>query len=157
MKATKAFADVIGAYIEKEKQADELFAKRVDEQPTKTITGCVNYILKEVKNSGVNGWTDDEIFGMAKHFFDEKDLKDPGAINGRVVVNCRVELSDEEKAKAKEKALKDFELAERERLEKKAKAERTRAIKREEAKTQALMEKRERESKMQLDLFGGAL
>ena len=154
MKATEAFAKTIGAFIEQEKQADPLFAKCVDEQPAKTVQGCVNYILKEVKKSGVVGWTDAEIFGMAKHFFDEKELKDPGAISARVVVNHHVELSDEEKAKAKEKALKDFEQAERERLEKKAKADMEREVKREEAKTKALMEKRERESKMQLDLFG---
>ena len=154
MKATEAFAKTIGAFIEQEKQADPLFAKCVDEQPAKTVQGCVNYILKEVKKSGVVGWTDAEIFGMAKHFYDEKELKDPGAISARVVVNHHVELSDEEKAKAKEKALKDFEQAERERLEKKAKADMEREVKREEAKTKALMEKRERESKMQLDLFG---
>lgn len=154
MKATEAFAKTIGAYIEREKQADSLFAKCVDDQPTKTVQGCVNYILKEVKKSGVVGWTDAEIFGMAKHFYDEKELKDPGAISARVIVNHHVELSDEEKAKAKEKALKDFEQAERERLEKKAKADMEREVKREEAKTKALMEKRERESKMQLDLFG---
>ena len=154
MKATEAFAKTIGAYIEREKQADSLFAKRVDDQPTKTVQGCGNYILKEVKKSGIAGWTDAEIFGMAKHFFDEKELKDPGAISARVIVNHHVELSDEEKAKAKEKALKDFEQAERERLEKKAKADMEREVKREEAKTKALMEKRERESKMQLDLFG---
>lgn len=87
MKATEAFAKTIGAYIEKEKQADPLFAKCVDEQPTKTVQGCVNYILKEVKKSGIAGWTDAEIFGMAKHFYDEKELKDPGAISARVVVN----------------------------------------------------------------------
>ena len=154
MKATEAFAKTIGAYIEREKQADSLFAKCVDDQPAKTVQGCVNYILKEVKKSGVVGWTDAEIFGMAKHFYDEKELKDPGAISARVIVNHHVELSDEEKAKAKEKALKDFEQAERERLEKKAKADMEREVKREEAKTKALMEKRERESKMQLDLFG---
>ena len=154
MKATEAFAKTIGAYIEREKQADSLFAKCVDDQPTKTVQGCVNYILKEVKKSGIAGWTDAEIFGMAKHFFDEKELNYPGAISARVIVNHHVELSDEEKAKAKEKALKDFEQAERERLEKKAKADMEREVKREEAKTKALMEKRERESKMQLDLFG---
>ncbi len=157
MKASDEFTKTIGAYIEKEKQADPLFAKCVDEQPEKTIQGCVNYILTEVKKSGVAGWADAEIFGMAKHFFDEKSLKDPGAISARVVVNHRIELTDEEKAKAREKALKDFEQAERERLKKKAEADMEREVKREEAKTKALMEKRERESKMQLDLFGGAL
>lgn len=153
MKATKQFAKVIGEYIEKAKQEDELFAKCVDSQPSKTIQGCVNYILKTVKDSGVAGWTDDEIFGMARHFYDEKELKDPGAIRANVVVNHHIELSDEDKAKAREKALRDYEQAERDRLEKKARAERDREQKREEAKAKALQEKRERESRMQLDLF----
>lgn len=158
MKATKQFAQVIGEYIEKAKQEDPLFAKCVDSQPSKTIQGCVNYILKTVKDSGVAGWTDDEIFGMARHFYDEKELKDPGdqRVN-KIVINQPVDLTEEEKAAAKAKALADYEKAEREKLEKKAKAERERAIKREEARKEAQKEKRERESKMQLDLFGGAL
>ena len=154
MKATEAFAKTIGEFIEKQKKADPLFAKCVDSQPSKTIQGCVNYILHEVKKSGIAGWTDDEIFGMATHFYDERDLKDPGAIKANVVVNHHVELSDEEKARAKKKALQDFEDAERKRLEEKAKAEKERAAKREEQRIKALQEKRERESKMQLDLFG---
>ena len=32
------------------------------------------FVLKEVKNSGVNGWTDDEIFGMAKHLKKHAEL-----------------------------------------------------------------------------------
>ena len=55
MKATEAFTLTIAAYIEKEKQADKLFAKCVDSQPSKTIEGCVNYILKEVQKSQVIG------------------------------------------------------------------------------------------------------
>ena len=154
MKATENFRKTVEAYIESEKQADPLFAKCVDEQPKKTTQGCVNYILNEVKKSGVAGWCDDEIYGMVRHFYDEKELKDPGEVRGaRVIVNHHVELSEEEKTKAKEKALAEYEKEERERLEKKAKADKERAIKREEAKTKALMEKRERESKMQLDLF----
>lgn len=153
MKATSNFMKAIEAFIEREKQTDELFAKCVEEQPEKTIEGCVNYILKTVKDSGIAGWTDEEIFGMAKHFFDERDLKDPGAIKARVVVNHQVELSEEEKKSAKEKALKDYQEAERKKLEEKAKREQERFLKKEQAKAQALLEKRERESKMQLDLF----
>lgn len=154
MKATEAFAKTIGEYIEKEKQADPLFAKCVDGQPDKTIQGCVNYILHQVKKSGIAGWTDAEVFGMAKHFYDEKEIKDPGNIRAQVVVNHHIELSAEDKAKAREKALQEYEEAERKKLEQKAKAEQERAAKREEAKAKALQEKRERENKMQLDLFG---
>lgn len=154
MKASDPFVKTIGEYIEREKQADPLFAKCVDDHPNKTVQGCVNFILNEVKKSGIAGWTDDEIFGMAKHFYDEKELKDPGAINAKVVVNHHVELSDDDKAKAKEKALQEYQEAERKKLEQKAKADKERAEKREEARIKALHEKRERENKMQLDLFG---
>lgn len=154
MKATEAFTQTIAAYIEKEKQADKLFAKCVDSQPSKTIEGCVNYILKEVQKSQVSGWTDDEIFGMAKHFFDEKDLRDPGKINARVVINHHVELSDKEKEEARKKALADYEKEQREKLEAKARMEKAREQKRQEEKKKAAQEKRQRENKMQLDLFG---
>ena len=154
MKATNNFMKAIEAFIEREKQTDELFAKCVEEQPKKTPQGCVNYILKEVKKSGVAGWTDEEIYGMAKHFYDEKELKDPGELrNTRVVVNHHVELSDEEKTQAKAKALAEYEKAEKEKLEKKAQKEKEIAVKRKEAERKALMEKRERERKMQLELF----
>lgn len=154
MKASDSFVKTIGEYIEREKKADPLFAKCVDDQPKKTIDGCVNYILNEVKKSGIAGWTDDEIYGMAKHFYDERELKDPGAIKAKVVVNHHVDLSEEEKAKAKEKALQEYQEAERKKLEQKAQADKERAAKREEQRIQALKEKRERENKLQLDLFG---
>ena len=153
MKGTEMFAKTIGEYIEREKKADPLFAKCVEEQPKKNIQGCVNFILHEVKKSGIAGWTDDEIFGMAKHFYDEKELKDPGSVRVRVVVNHNVELSEADKEQAKANALKEYQEAERKKLEQKAKADRERAAKREEARIKALQEKRERESKMQLDLF----
>lgn len=153
MKTTEEFRKTIEAFIEREKEADALFAECVDGQPEKTIQGCVNYILQEVKKSNVVGWTDAEIYGMAKHFYDEKEIKDPGSINARVVVNHHVDLSEEEKKKAKEKALADFEKKEMERLEKEKKKREEKAAKMKEAKEKALQEKRERESKMQLDLF----
>ena len=153
MKTTEEFRKTIEAFIEREKEADALFAECVDGQPEKTIQGCVNYILHEVKKSNIVGWTDAEIYSMAKHFYDEKDIKDPGSVNARVVVNHHVDLSEEEKRKAKEKALADFEKAERERLEKEKKKREEKEKKMKEAKEKALQEKRERESKMQLDLF----
>lgn len=154
MKGTELFTRAISEYIEREKAADELFAKCVNEQPKKTIEGCVNYILKTVKDSGINGWSDDEVFGMAKHFYDEKDLSDPGKIDARVVVNHHVELSEAEKEEAREKAKKEYLNAERKRLQDEDKKRKEREEKRLDAKKKADEERRERESKMQLDLFG---
>ena len=153
MKSTKAFANVIGEFIESEKKADALFAKCVDDQPQKTIQGCVNYILKQVKDSGCNGFTDDEVFGMARHFYDERDLKDPGDMKARVVINRQIELTEEEKEKARKAAVSAYEKAERDKLEAQAKKRAEAEAKRAEAKRKAAEEKRERENAMQLDLF----
>ena len=155
MEVTKNFEKVIEAFIEKEKKEDKLFAECVDSQPKKTIKGCVNYILKEVQKSKICGWTDEEIFGMAKHFYDEKELKDPGAVKvGRVVVNHHIDLSESEKEEAKQKAWEEFKRDERLKLE----AEKRKADERErlkaEAKRKLAEKRREKESKMQLDLFG---
>ena len=154
MEVTKNFEKVIEAFIEKEKKEDKLFAECVDSQPKKTIKGCVNYILKEVQKSKICGWTDEEIFGMAKHFYDEKELKDPGAVKaGRVVVNYHIDLSESEKEEAKQKALEEFKRDERLKLEaEKRKADEKERLKAE-AKRKLAEKRREKESKMQLDLF----
>lgn len=152
--ATENFVKVIGEYIEREKQADPLFAKCVDEQPQKTIEGCVNYILKTVRESKIAGWTDDEIYGMAKHFYDEKNITDPGKMKGaRVVVNHAVELTDEEKAQAKADALAKFQAEEREKIERREAAKKEKERKRIE---QMKKEAEERE-KMHPSLFQASL
>jgi len=58
MKTTEQFRKTIEAFIESEKKADALFAECVDGQPEKTIQGCVNYILHELKklNSQAKDW-----------------------------------------------------------------------------------------------------
>ncbi len=154
MEVTKNFEKVIEAFIEKEKKEDKLFAECVDSQPKKTIKGCVNYILKEVRKSKICGWTDEEIFGMAKHFYDEKELKDPGEVKaGRVVVNYHIDLSESEKEEAKQKAWEEFKRDEKLKLEaEKRKADEKERLKAE-AKRKLAEKRREKESKMQLDLF----
>ena len=69
----------------------------------------MQYIYSEVKKSGRCGFCDDEIFQMARHYF----LEEKGLIKctapSKVVVNHTIELSEEDKNKAKEKALKEYE------------------------------------------------
>ena len=38
-------------------------------KPTKNIDNCITYILNQVKKSGCCGFSDDEIFGMALHYY----------------------------------------------------------------------------------------
>lgn len=61
---------------------------------------CCAYIIGEVKKSGCCGFTDDEIFGWAMHFWEEPEIEVSETANCRVVVNHIVELTEEEKEKA---------------------------------------------------------
>ena len=110
MKTTKAFQDTIERYLDEMAQGDHLFADKLN-NPNKSIEGCVNFILSEVQQSGMNGFTDPEIFSMAVHYYVEEDIKDVPGIQCQVVVNHQVELTPEEieemRQQAKEKVLHD--------------------------------------------------
>lgn len=108
MKATDHFKTVIAVYLEQRTEYDELFAlsySKVD----KNIDDCITYILNEVQKSGCNGFTDDEVFSMALHYYDEDNLEVGQPMNGRVVVNHIVELTEEEKQSARREAMKQVE------------------------------------------------
>lgn len=111
MKGTRAFQETLEQYLSGMAQQDQLFADKYN-NPSKTMEGCVNYVLSEVKKSGMNGFTDPEIYSMAVHYFVEEGIKDvPAMKDCQVVVNHQVELTAEEieemRQKAKEKVLVD--------------------------------------------------
>ena len=94
-------------------QGDLVVADTVDnlrENTGKSIDECCNFILTTVKASGCNGFEDDEIYGMAVHYYDEDNLDKNylKAVGGKVVVNHKVELSEEDKSKLEEQARKDY-------------------------------------------------
>lgn len=116
MKASNVFKQTIQTYLENRAKSDELFAASYA-KPNKNIDECCNFILGEVQKSGCNGFSDDEIFGMAVHYYDEDDIKNVKPVNARVVVNHTIELTEEEKKSAKEAALKEYEAKEMKRIE----------------------------------------
>jgi len=103
-KGTMAFADTIRHYLEKRAENDVLFAVKFA-NPSKSVEDCVTYIINEVKKSGCNGFTDDEIFGKAVHFYEEAEIEVGNPINCKVVVNHTVELTEEEKEQARQDAM----------------------------------------------------
>lgn len=105
MDATRAFKTTIQAYLEQMASYDELFAKRYA-NPKKNINDCATYILNEVQKSGCNGFEDDEIYNMAMHYYDEEEIEVGESIERlHVAVNHIVELTDEEKAEARQAAI----------------------------------------------------
>ena len=116
MKTSEAFKKTIREYLEQRAKEDQLFAASYAKE-NKNIDECCNYILQEVQKSGCNGFSDDEIFGMAIHYYDEDGIKNVNPVNARVVVNHVVELTEEDKRKAKEAALKEYEAKEIKKIE----------------------------------------
>ena len=103
-KGTMAFADTIRHYLEQRAEKDVLFAVKFA-NPSKSVEDCVTYIINEVKKSGCNGFTDDEIFGKAVHYFEESEIEVGNPINCKVVVNHTVELTEDEKEQARQDAM----------------------------------------------------
>ena len=116
MKTSEAFKKTIREYLEQRAKEDQLFAASYAKE-NKNIDECCNFILGEVQKSGCNGFSDEEIFGMAVHYYDEDDIKNVEPVNARVVVNHTIELTEEDKRKAKEAALKQYEAKEMKRIE----------------------------------------
>lgn len=116
MKSTEVFKQTIKSYLDKRAAEDELFAFTYSKEG-KSLDKCIDYIFNTVQNSGCNGFTDDEIFGMAVHYYDEDDIKVADSpFRGSVVVNHKVELTEEEKQEARKKAIDDLIAEERKKL-----------------------------------------
>lgn len=101
---TAYFKLTIQNYLESRAQADELFAPRYA-NPKKNIDDCVTYILNQVKQSGCNGFTDDEIYSMALHYYDEDNIEVGNSLKCKVVVNHTIGLTEAEKAEARQQAM----------------------------------------------------
>ena len=116
MKGTDHFKRTIQMYLEQRAEEDALFAKNY-RNPAKNIDDCVTYILNYVKKSGCNGFTDGEIFGQAVHYYDENEIEVGKPMNCQVVVNHVVELTAEEKAEARQNAVRKYQEKEPRKLQ----------------------------------------
>lgn len=122
MKTSDTFKKDIQSYLEERAKSDELFAVSYKKE-NKNIDECCNFILGEVQKSGCNGFSDDEIYSMAVHYYDEDNIKNVKPVSARVVVNHAVELTEDDKKAAKESALKEYEAKELRKLEESKKKE----------------------------------
>ena len=116
MKGTDHFKRTIQMYLEQRAAEDALFAKKYH-NPAKNLDDCVTHILNFVQRSGCNGFTDGEIFGQAIHYFEENEIEVGKPMDCQVVVNHVVELTAEEKAEARQNALRQYQNEELRRLQ----------------------------------------
>lgn len=135
---TNSAKEAIKAYLDARAASDPQFAT-VYAKPKKNIDECFRYILGEARKRGNSVcMTDDEVFGLAVHYYDEDDIKvSSSPANFRASTNRKpapaVELTEEEKVAAREAAIKRYEdlcvaeEAERAAKRKKAEVERKKA------------------------------
>lgn len=111
MEKQDSFKKAIQAYLDNRAKTDELFAKSYV-KVGKTLDECCNYILGEAKKQGnAVAMSDEEVYGMAVHYYDEDDIKiNKLSANARASVSAPVskvvELSEEDKEKARQEAIK---------------------------------------------------
>ena len=120
MKGTDHFKRTIQMYLEQRAEEDTLFAKK-SRNPAKNIDECVTHILNHVQKSGCNGFTDGEIFGQAIHYYEENEIEVGKPMNCQVVVNHVVELTEEEKAEARQNAVRRYQEEELRKLQNRSK------------------------------------
>lgn len=103
-------------YLEQRAEEDALFAKKY-RNPAKNMDECVTHILNYVQKSGCNGFTDGEIFGQAIHYYEENEIEVGKPMDCQVVVNHVVELTAEEKAEARQNAVRKYQEEELRKLQ----------------------------------------
>ena len=120
--------EAIKAYLDKRAATDEQFAA-VYAKPHKSIDECFRYILSEAQKRGnAVCMTDEEVFGLAVHYYDEDDIKvRKTATEARATHSAqaqKVELTEEQKAVALKRAMELYEqecIADQREMAKKAK------------------------------------
>lgn len=107
---TNSFQDAIKSYLDERVKTDELFAKAYAKS-NKSLKECCDYIMGEAKKRGnAVAMTDDEVFGLAVHYYDEDNIK-VNKVSGGCKVSApapvpKVELTEEDKKKAREEAIR---------------------------------------------------
>jgi hypothetical protein len=89
---------VIQSYLEERAKRDPLFATSYA-KPNKKIDECYDYIISQAKKRGgsVVCMSDDEVFGLAVHYYDEDDIKVSKQTNYKVSAgNVKKEASTEQ-------------------------------------------------------------
>lgn len=117
MKVTEHFKQTIKAYLDERAKNDELFAVSYAKE-NKNMDNCVTFILNQVKRSKCMGLTDEEVYSLAVHFFDEDDIEIGNPIACNVIVNHTVELTEEEMAQARQEAFKEYQAEQLRKMQK---------------------------------------
>lgn len=106
----KTFKEAIKSYLDERARTDELFAKSYAKE-NKNLDECCSYIMGEAKKLGnAVCISDNEVFGMAVHYYDEDDIKvnklPAGTRAVASTLSQPVKLTEEDKKRAREEAIR---------------------------------------------------
>lgn len=106
----KTFKEAIKSYLDERARTDELFAKSYAKE-NKNLDECCSYIMGEARKRGnAVAMSDTEVFGLAVHYYDEDGIKVnklPAAARAVASASSQsVKLTEEDKKKAREEAIK---------------------------------------------------
>ena len=109
MASNESFKQAIKAYLDKRAEEDSLFAPKYANEK-KNIDECCSYIMGEARKRGnAVAISDEEIYGMAVHYYDEDDIKInrlPAGEKTSVSSSAKpVELTEEDKKAARDRAI----------------------------------------------------
>lgn len=96
----KNFEIAIESMLDARAADDNLFAEAYAKS-SKSIDECCRYIISEVKRLGVSAMTDEEVLGIAIHYYDEDDLDVKAAPSCKVVVPSTPEIEEARKVALK--------------------------------------------------------
>lgn len=105
MSVSPAFKTQIENHLNELATKDELFAVTLKKE-NKNIDDCITYILNQVQQSGKMGFADEEIYGMAVHYYDEDDIQVGKKVSAKVVVNHSID-APKPKKEAKQNPVQD--------------------------------------------------
>ena len=108
----KPFVEAIKSYLDRRASEDKMFAESYA-NPNKSISECCNFIMSEVRKQNRTAMTDDEVYGLAVHYYDEENIK-----VSTNIPTCKVVVPE-----LKEKERKIRELAARKRKRREDKME----------------------------------
>lgn len=106
----KPFASAIKTYLDRRATEDKMFAESYA-NPKKSIAECCDFIVSEVRKQNRTVMTDDEVYGLAVHYYDEAD---PGRIDKGIASRAKIvvpELKEKDREQLRAEAISEYKTA----------------------------------------------
>lgn len=147
----KMFEKAIKTFLDDKAEKDPAFAEKYNSEK-KNIADCCKFIIAEVKKSCKGkeaACTDEYVYGLAMHYYDEENIKVPAnAPSCSVVVPGDIKLSEADRTEAREEALrrlKEQEVQEQIRKERQKQEAAEKKAETERKRKEAAIERRRKE------------